>query len=48
MTRRKVKGRKRQIRARATSITVEIVRKPADQVGFAVHSRRRDVERFFV
>lgn len=39
MTRRKVKGRKRQVRARATSITVEIVRKPADQVGFAVHSR---------
>src|SRR3954469_19232620 len=26
--------------ASATSITVEIVRKPADQIGFAVHSRR--------
>ena len=26
--------------ANATSITVEIVRKPADQVGFAVHPRR--------
>ena len=26
---------------------VEIVRKPADQVGFAVHPRRWVVERFF-
>jgi transposase len=26
---------------------VEIVRKPADQVGFAVHPRRSVVERFF-
>ena len=33
--------------ANATSITVEIVRKPADQVGFAVHPRRWVVERFF-
>ncbi len=33
--------------AKATSITVEIVRKPADQVGFAVHPRRWVVERFF-
>jgi transposase len=33
--------------ASATSITVEIVRKPADQVGFAVHPRRWVVERFF-
>jgi transposase len=31
----------------ATSITVEIVRKPPDQVGFAVHPRRWVVERFF-
>jgi putative transposase len=31
----------------ATSITVEIVRKPANQVGFAVHPRRWVVERFF-
>jgi putative transposase len=31
----------------ATAITVEIVRKPADQVGFAVHPRRWVVERFF-
>jgi putative transposase len=33
--------------ANATAITVEIVRKPPDQVGFAVHPRRRVVERFF-
>jgi transposase len=33
--------------ARATCITVEIVKKPADQVGFAVHPRRWVVERFF-
>src|SRR4051812_41936246 len=33
--------------AKATSITVEIVRKPPDQVGFAVHPRRWGVERFF-
>jgi transposase len=33
--------------ANATSITVEIVRKPAGQVGFAVHPRRWVVERFF-
>src|SRR5829696_1284254 len=33
--------------ASATSITIEIVRKPADQVGFAVHPRRWVVERFF-
>ena len=33
--------------ANAASITVEIVRKPADQVGFAVHPRRWVVERFF-
>jgi len=33
--------------ASATSITVEIVRKPADQIGFAVHPRRWVVERFF-
>ena len=33
--------------ADATSIAVEIVRKPADQVGFAVHPRRWVVERFF-
>src|SRR5918993_34433 len=31
----------------ATSITIEIVRKPADQIGFAVHPRRWVVERFF-
>lgn len=31
----------------ATSIDVEIVRKPKDQVGFAVHPRRWVVERFF-
>lgn len=31
----------------ATSITVEIVRKPKDQVGFAVHPRRWVVERYF-
>src|SRR5215217_6384672 len=33
--------------ASATSITIEIVRKAADQVGFAVHPRRWVVERFF-
>jgi transposase len=33
--------------ATATSMTVEIVRQPADQVGFAVHPRRWVVERFF-
>jgi transposase len=33
--------------ASATIITVEIVRKPKDQVGFAVHPRRWVVERFF-
>ena len=33
--------------ATATSITVEIVRKPAGQVGFVVHPRRWVVERFF-
>ena len=33
--------------AQATCITIEIVRKPADQVGFAVHPRRWVVERFF-
>jgi transposase len=33
--------------ANATSITVEIVRKPLDQIGFAVHPRRWVVERFF-
>src|SRR5215210_6315773 len=33
--------------ATATSVTVEIVRKPPDQVGFAVHPRRWVVERFF-
>jgi transposase len=33
--------------ATATSIAVEIVRKPSDQVGFAVHPRRWVVERFF-
>ena len=33
--------------AKATSITIEIVRKPAGQVGFAVHPRRWVVERFF-
>jgi putative transposase len=27
--------------------TIEIVKKPADQVGFAVHPRRCVVERFF-
>ena len=32
--------------ADATSITIEIVRKPPDQVGFAVHPRRWVVERF--
>ena len=31
----------------ATMIDVEIVRKPPDQVGFAVHPRRWVVERFF-
>ena len=33
--------------ASATSIRVEIVRKPDGQVGFAVHARRWVVERFF-
>jgi len=33
--------------ANATSISIEIVRKPPDQVGFAVHPRRWVVERFF-
>lgn len=33
--------------ASATIIAVEIVRKPPDQVGFAVHPRRWIVERFF-
>jgi transposase len=33
--------------AQATSITIEIVKKPPDQVGFAVHPRRWVVERFF-
>src|ERR671916_2479040 len=33
--------------ATATSITIEIVRKPADQIGFSVHPRRWVVERFF-
>ena len=33
--------------ATATSIDVEIVRKPPDQIGFAVHPRRWVVERFF-
>jgi putative transposase len=33
--------------ADATCIAIEIVRKPADQVGFAVHPRRWVVERCF-
>ena len=33
--------------ASATCIAIEIVRKPSDQVGFAVHPRRWVVERFF-
>jgi putative transposase len=33
--------------ANATAITIEIVRKPPDQIGFAVHPRRWVVERFF-
>ncbi len=33
--------------ATAIIITVDIVRKPPDQVGFAVHPRRWVVERFF-
>lgn len=33
--------------ARASPIRVEIVRKPRDQIGFAVHARRWVVERFF-
>jgi putative transposase len=33
--------------AQATPIRIEIVRKPPDQVGFAVHPRRWVVERFF-
>jgi putative transposase len=31
----------------ATLIAIEIVRKPAEQVGFAVHPRRWVVERYF-
>jgi transposase len=33
--------------ANATCITVQIVRKPDDQIGFKVHKRRWVVERFF-
>ncbi len=33
--------------AAATIIDVEIVRKPPNQIGFAVHPRRWVVERFF-
>mgnify|MGYP001004962080 CR=1 FL=1 len=33
--------------ASATTIRVEIVRKPKQQVGFAVHARRWVIERFF-
>jgi transposase len=33
--------------AQATRIVVEIVRKPAGRVGFAIHPRRWVVERFF-
>src|SRR3989337_769022 len=33
--------------AQATAIRIEIVRKPPDQIGFAVHPRRWVVERFF-
>ena len=33
--------------ANATSITVQVVRKPKDQVDYAVHSRRWVVERTF-
>jgi len=33
--------------AQATAITIEIVKKPPDQVGFAGHPRRWVVERFF-
>lgn len=33
--------------ADATSIAIEIVRKPANQIGFAVHPRRWVVERCF-
>ena len=33
--------------AEASSIRIEIVRKPAGQVGFVVHPRRWVVERFF-
>lgn len=33
--------------ADTTAIRVEIVRKPKGQIGFAVHARRRVVERFF-
>ncbi len=33
--------------AGATTIRVEIVRKPKGQIGFAVHARRWVVERFF-
>jgi transposase len=34
--------------AQATSTIIAIVKKPPDQVGFAVHPRRWVVERFFV
>ncbi len=33
--------------ATATAVIMKIVRKPADQVGFAIHPRRWVVERFF-
>jgi transposase len=33
--------------ATATCIPIEIIRKPAGQVGFAVHPRRWVIERFF-
>jgi transposase len=33
--------------AQASTIRVEIVRKPEGQIGFAVHARRWVVERFF-
>jgi putative transposase len=31
----------------ATSITIEIVKKPSDQIGFVVHPRRWVVQRYF-
>ena len=31
----------------STSITIELIRKPPDQVGFAVHPHRWVIERFF-